>query len=142
MLPENLPSLKERLGRMAEEKLGDLNLTPGLDIDAEVSVSSLMGETFKWLKELEPFGVANSTPVFLTRSMRPEGARLVGGQGQHLKLRLKEGKVIWDAMAFRQADRWVPDTPLLDVVYTIGTDWRGGTEVLALKVLDFRPSVG
>ena len=67
-------------------------------------------------------------------------AMKVGAQGQHLRLKLREGKVVWDAMAFRQADRWVTDAPLVDVVYTIGSDQRGSVPVMALKVLDFRPS--
>ena len=142
MPPENLPQLKERLGLVAEEKLSTMDLQRALDIDAEVSVASLTGETFRWLKDLEPFGMDNSTPAFLTRNLQPVEVRPVGGKGQHLRLKLKEGKVIWDAMAFRKSDRWVHDTPLLDMVYTIGTDWRGGTEGLSLKVLDLRPSVG
>ena len=142
MSPENLGTLKERLGRIAEEKLGTLDLNPGLNIDVEVSVASLTGETFQWLQDLEPFGMDNPPPVFLTRNLHVVEARLVGAQKQHLKMKLKEGRAVWDAMAFRIGDQWVPDTPMLDVVYTIGKEWRGATEVLLLKVLDFRPSAG
>ena len=137
---ENLSSLKQRLSRAAGEMLEDVGVRSGLDIDAEVSLSSLKGDAFRWLKELEPFGPGNPTPTFLTRNLKLVEARQIGGKGQHLKLKLKEDKVIWNAMAFRQADRWVPDTQLLDVVYTIGTDSWGGTEVRALKVIDFCPS--
>jgi single-stranded-DNA-specific exonuclease len=136
-----LPQLRERLGRIAADVLEKYDLKPGVNIDAEVSVTSLKGETFRWLKDLEPFGVDNPTPVFLTRNLRPVESRPVGRQGNHLKLKLKEGRVVWDAIAFRQAARWVPATSLLDVVYTVGTDRRGGTEMMALKVMDFRPSV-
>ena len=142
MHPENLPQLKERLGRIAADVLEKCDLKPGLNIDAEVSVASLTGETFRWLKALEPFGVDNPTPVFLTRNLRPIESRLVGRRGNHLKLKLKEGGVVWDAMAFRQAARWVPGTSMLDVVYTVGTDWRGGREMMALRVMDFQPSAG
>jgi single-stranded-DNA-specific exonuclease len=141
MHPENLPQLRERLGRIAADVLEKYDLKPGVNIDAEVSVTSLKGETFRWLKDLEPFGVDNPTPVFLTRNLRPVESRPVGRQGNHLKLKLKEGRVVWDAIAFRQVARWVPATSLLDVVYTVGTDRRGGTEMMALKVMDFRPSV-
>ena len=141
MSPGNLPSLKKRLGQVAEEKLGQREFQPTLDIDAEVSVASLIGETYRWITELAPFGVGNPQPVFMTRSIRPIEARTVGADGRHLRLKLKEGRVVWDAMAFGQGDRWIADTPMLDVVYTIGTDRRRGTDVLALKVLDFRPSI-
>ena len=142
MLPENLGPLKERLSQIAEDNLGRRDLKPGLTIDAEVPIAGLTGETFRWLKELEPFGMENPTPAFLTRNLYPIEARPMGAQGRHLRLKLKEGNLVWDAFAFRQGDRWVPDTRLLDVVYSIGTERRGGSEVLALKVLDFRPSAG
>ena len=140
MAPSNLPFLKERLGGMAEETLRVHDLTPGLDIDAEVPVASLIGETFRWLRDLEPFGVDNPTPTFLTRHLQAVEIRPVGRQGQHLRLKLKEGGVVWDGIAFRKGAEWVSDSPLLDVVYTIGTERRGSTELLALNVLDFRPS--
>ena len=140
MLPENLRSLSQRLPQVAEETIGTGNMNPCLYIDAEVPVASLVGETFRQLKELEPFGVGNPTPTFLTRNLQVAEARPVGAQGQHLRLKLKEGRVVWDAMAFRLAERWVPDTKLVDVVYTIGADRRGSTEVLALKVLDYHPA--
>ena len=55
-------------------------------------------------------------------------------------MKLKDDRAVWDAMAFRQADRGIPDSGTLDVVYRIGTDRRRGTEMLTLNVLDFRPS--
>ena len=142
MLPENLPRLKERLGRAAEEVLGGVHLEPCLDIDAEVSIANLPGPTFLWLKELEPFGVGNRSPAFLTRNLRVLDVRPMGAAGQHLRLKLKEGRTVWDALAFRQGDRWIPDTAQLDVVYNIGADRRQGAELLVLKVLDLRPSAG
>ncbi len=138
----NLPALEERLAPLAEKVLEGRDLDPVLNIDAEVSVASLAGETFRWLKKLEPYGVSNRTPAFLTRNLRVLEARPMGGNKQHLRLKLKEGRVVWEAVAFRQGERWVPDTGSLDAVYTIGAERRGGGEVLALNLMDFRSSVG
>ena len=137
MSPENLPSLKQRLGAFAEEGLEGLQLKPSLEIDAEISLASLPGETYRWLKDLEPFGVENPRPVFLTRGFRPVNVRTVGRLGQHLRLKLKEGNVVWTAMAFGKADQWVPGAPSVDLVYNISTDWYGGVETMTLRVLDF-----
>ena len=140
MSPDDLPKLKERLERLAAEALGDRDLRPSLEIDAEVSVKSLTGDAFRWLKELEPYGVGNPRPTFLSRNLRTLQARPMGAQGRHLRLKLKEGGAVWDARAFRQGERTVTEAQMLDVVYNIGTDWCGGSEVLGLNVLDFRPS--
>ena len=142
MHPENLPRLKDRLGRAAEEVLAKFELQPALDIDAEVSIANLPGQTFLWLKELEPFGVGNPNPAFLTRNVRLLDVRPLGATGRHLRLKLKEGRVVWDALAFRWGDKGIPDSALLDVVYNIGTDRRAGRDSLVLNVLDLRPSAG
>ena len=142
MAPEHLPKLREKIGRIGEAVLGDLDLLPTLQVEAEVAVGSLLGETFQWIKDLEPYGVDNPKPTFLSRNMRPLDVRHMGAQGQHLRLKLKEAGVVWDAVAFRQGPRWTPGTEQLDAVYSIGTDrWRG-EEVLSLKLLAFRPSAG
>ena len=140
LLPENLPQLANRLDAAAEPVMRGLDLQPVLDIDAEVPVAALRGETFRWIRNLEPFGIGNPCPTFLTRGLLPTDVRTIGGQGRHLKLKLKERGVVWDAVAFRQADRWDSNLQNLDVVYTMGTEWRGDTEVLTMHVLDFRPS--
>jgi single-stranded-DNA-specific exonuclease len=128
------------LGRAADDALGKLDLSPVLNLDAQVSVKSLVGDTYRWLKDLEPYGVGNPAPVFLTRGMQVLNARPVGGNGQHLRMKLKEGGAVWDAIAFRQAEQWHEDAGVVDVVYTPGTQWKGTTQVINLKVLDLRPS--
>ena len=140
MAPENLPELEARLVAIAEERLDGLPARPPLYIDAELPVSHLVGDTFRWLRDLEPFGAANRAPAFLTRAMEPLRIRQLGNKGQHLRLKLKDGPVVWDAIAFRRGGQPPPDSSRLDVVYNIGTEQRGDTEVLALKVLDFRTS--
>ena len=137
---EKLPALQERLLHLQLDTLNDVELTPILYYDAEAPPASIPGKTFQWLKKLEPFGVDNPTPAFLSRGLQPVYVRTVGKQGQHLKLKLRQNKVTWDAMAFRMSDRWVPDTPMVDIVYTMEIDRRGSTEYLTLNVLDFRPS--
>ena len=67
---------------------------------------------------------------------RVANARPVGATGGHLRLKLHDGRVTWDAMAFRQGTR-VPDGEV-DIVYTVGVDRWGGQEVFGLRVLDFR----
>ena len=141
MVPERLPELENRMKLVAQKAAERIPPETILDIDAEVPLSSVPGETFRWIKKMEPFGMENPAPRFLTRNLVPVEAKFMGDKKQHLRLKLKErGGAVWDAVAFRQGERWVPNVPLVDVVYTIGTDWRGNTEVLALKVVDFQPS--
>ena len=125
MAPENLPELEARLTAVAEERLDGLPERPPLRVDAELPVSRLVGDAFRWLKDLEPFGQDNRAPAFLTRAMEVLHVRQVGSDGRHLRLKLRDGPAVWDAIAFRRGGQLPPDSSRLDVVYNIGTEQRG-----------------
>jgi single-stranded-DNA-specific exonuclease len=149
---KNLPLLEAELTAIAENALGSRDLRPTLSIDAEVKIADLLGEPLGWLSSLEPFGVANPRPVFLTRRVQVLEAQGVGKSGQHLKLRVREGNSPdpdpdrdgpfgqYTALAFNQAHKWVANTPYLDLVYTLSASPQPGDGDVTLKVLDFRPS--
>ena len=132
--------LKERLMISAADALKQVDLTPKLWIDAEVSPSGLMGDTYKQLMALEPFGMGNPAPVFLARNLTVTSSRTTGRSGQHLRMKINDGRANWDAVAFRQGAKPVGSTRKLDLVYSITTQAWGGGKVLSLRVLDFQPS--
>ncbi len=138
--PDKLPALEQRLQRAATDAMDEQDLEPCLEIDVEAPAASLVGDTYKWLEALEPFGPANRTPVFLSRGLEPVNVRFLGERGQHLKLRLKERGVTWDATAFDLGERWPNGVVRIDAAYTLSTERRGDTRVMSLKLLDFRPS--
>ena len=137
---EKLPALEASLTAIAEEALGSQDLRPVLAIDAEVNIADLMGEPLRWFSSLEPFGLANPQPVFLTRRVQVMEVRHMGKSEQHLRLRVREGNREWTALAFNQARRWVDRAPYVDLAYTVSADPRRGAGSVTLKVLDFRPA--
>ena len=142
MSRDKLPLLKEQLTSVASQALESVDLTPTLWIDAEASPASLMGETYRWLMALEPFGAGNPVPVFLARNLRLIDGWSMGSKGQHLRLKLNDGRATWNAVAFRQGNGGVPSVRKLDLVYSLTTQNWEGQKVLALRVLDFQPSGG
>jgi single-stranded-DNA-specific exonuclease len=137
---ENLGQLQECLLQIATNQLAALNLRPVIPIDAETSLSSLRGKTFKIMQQLAPFGCANPYPTFISRDVKVVERRGVGNNEEHLKLKLREGDVIWDGIAFRMGHLIGEVTPSLDIVYNLEVDqWRGGT-MLQLNILDFAPA--
>ena len=63
---KNLPDLKNMLLEIAEEKLAGYNLSPQQNIDAVISLSSLNGNAYQTIQNLEPFGEGNPKPIFLS----------------------------------------------------------------------------
>ena len=137
----NVPPLVERMTALAEEALSGRDSAAVMPVDAEVQLPELNDAVLAWLADLEPWGVGNPAPTFLSRGVHVMEARYMGNQGQHLRLRVRQGNSEWTALAFNLGGKWVQDTPLLDLVYTINKDsWRD-EERHVLHVADFRASI-
>ena len=131
-----LPELRARLVADAAERLTPADLTPTIDIEAELQVAAVNGELLRRLQQLGPHGIGNPTPRFLARAVRILSSRVVGSDRSHLQFTLKEGRVTWRAIAFGLAEHAVPDGEAADIVYTFSKDNFRGT--LQLEVLDLR----
>ncbi|NLX08932.1 MAG: single-stranded-DNA-specific exonuclease RecJ [Chloroflexi bacterium] len=137
---ENLPILRERLMAMAREALGQRDLRPVLNIDAEVPLDQLTTDLADALSQLEPCGANNELPVFVTRGLRVVDHRCVGQEGKHLKLRLSDRFMTIDAIAFRQGE-WDKHLPAcVDVAYHLEINEWNGARRLQLNVQDIHPS--
>jgi single-stranded-DNA-specific exonuclease len=133
-----LPEVSERLVADAAERLMPGDLSPILEVETELQLTSVNGELLRWLNRLGPHGIGNPRPRFLARKVRIFDSRTVGADGLHLQFTLKEGRVTWRAIAFRNAAHAVPSGDLADIVYTFSKDNLRGT--LQLEVLDLRPA--
>ena len=134
----SLHVLERRMRDLAKEQLQDMDLVPKIDIECEISPVELAGENFAFIQSLSPFGQSNPTPVFLTRNARVTEARQVGGQGQHLKMKLLQGGQVWDAIAFRQGDKLDTANDGIDLAYTMGLNTWNGKTTVQLTIQDFR----
>lgn len=144
MPADDLPRLERSLYATAAEWLAaaDADLAPTINIDCEAQFSLFNSENFDlhfdFMQSLAPFGAANPTPVFLTRGVSVREARSVGASRQHIKLRLQQGGVTLDAIAFNMGDRLRELRNHNDFVYTVGLDTWGNQPKLLLTLQDFR----
>jgi hypothetical protein len=68
-----------------------------------------------------------------------EGSWPVGNEGEHLRLKLRDGPVMWPAIAFRLGQAAPAEGDLLDVVFSFSPD-RRGSGGLELQVKDLAPA--
>jgi single-stranded-DNA-specific exonuclease len=87
----NVPELRARLDQFARTKLKLTDFDPVLEFDGEVDLTDVTPELFHALQLLEPFGMANSEPVFAAR-----GVQLIASpkilKDKHVKLKLRAGE--------------------------------------------------
>lgn len=136
----DMQQLQKRLRSLAEEQLTGLDLRPHINIDAEVSLSAFAGGTFEEMRQLEPFGMGNPVPVFLSRKAEVVEQKLVGSQNDHIKLKLRQDGIVWDTMGFRMGNYLGELARHIDVVYSVEVDNFNGKGQLRLNLLDFARS--
>jgi single-stranded-DNA-specific exonuclease len=137
---KNLAHLTQRLSELATTQLAGIELRPQLDIDAEVTLPELSGDTFQIIQRLAPFGRGNPAPTFLSRRAEVVDCHTMGSNREHLRLKLRQGGTIWDGVGFRLSNYLVEVSSHLDIVYNLEIDRWGGEESLRLNILDFAPA--
>lgn len=87
MKVENVEEFQNRFEQYVSENISDDLLVPQIKVDARISLSDITPKFFRLLKQFEPFGPMNMTPVFMSESVVDYGySRTVGREGEHLKL--------------------------------------------------------
>jgi single-stranded-DNA-specific exonuclease len=138
MPTKDIPELQWELGVLAREQLKGVVLQPHLDIDALVTLPELGGDTYVTTQLLAPFGIGNPVPIFLSRGVEVLERRTMGNNGEHLRMKLRQGGTTWDGVAFRLANHQSEFAPRIDIVYNLEIDRWGGKEQLRLNILDFK----
>lgn len=139
---KNLPELVERLKQLAQDQLEHLDLRPRLHADMEVPLHELKPELLHFMEWMQPTGQGNPQAVFVSRGLKVIRARGVGKDNAHLKLAVSDGRITYDAIAFRQG-MWMEAMPaFIDILYSFETNEYNGRETLQLNVRDLKPSTG
>ncbi len=139
---ENIPEFRRRMQKLATERLDDDQLQPLLEIDMSMPLRMATLETVQLIEALQPFGVDNERPTFVSSGVRVCDCRSVGVDGRTLKFRLGDGTGMWDAVAFRQSMRADGVPQCIDVAYTVQrNDWNGKVDA-ELMIRDWRPAEG
>ncbi len=115
MPAERLPELCTRLDAYARARLTLADFEPILDVDAELPLDQVTPELFQILQKLEPFGVGNPEPVFVTRNTHLLAPPRIMKE-KHVKLKLawngdeEEKKEELAAVAVAMTPRCHPDS--------------------------------
>lgn len=134
----HIESFTKKINVFAQTIITEELLTPVIEIECQLDSKDITPENFKFIKQLEPYGMANPEPVFLTKRMVIEDLRTVGNNNQHIKLQV-DGI---SAIGFNKGDFYPSMRPgyLLDLVYTIAEDKYNGNGALQIKIKDLKLS--
>ena len=135
------PAFCEAMQRLARATFAGGMPAAEIRIDAEAAPDDLREELLQFLDRLEPCGSGNPRPLLALRGAEVLRVRRVGSDQRHLKLTLRGGQRIWDAIAFRQPAE-VGDGMRLDVAFYLERNDYLGVPSLQLNVQDLREAPG
>ena len=94
------------------------------------------------LKELEPFGEGNKMPVFAFKNLKIDSIRALT-EGKHLKLTLKEGNTVVNAIGFNMG-KFAEEYRIgdkVDVVGVLEINTFNGVDTLQINMKDIMRSI-
>jgi single-stranded-DNA-specific exonuclease len=138
IMQEKFAAFAERFEAMARQALAPEDLTPLVEIDARLDFSEIGAGLMKRLEELEPFGIGNPEPLFMTEGVEIAERKAIKGGA---RFKLNQGGRTIGAVAFGLDDKW-PDVPRakIDIVYKLNENEWNGTYAIELRLIDGRPS--
>lgn len=88
---ENYLNFKNAFEEIVKNTIHEDSLMPEIQVDAEISLSDITPKFIRILKQFEPFGPLNMTPVFLTKDLIDTGfGKKIGQAEEHIRLFVKQ----------------------------------------------------
>jgi single-stranded-DNA-specific exonuclease len=143
ILPERIAEFAARFDAEARARLREEDLVPQLRPDIELPIHAADESLLNAIRHMEPFGIGNAGPVFISRGVRVRGgARKVAADGLKLAFETPTGpqEAVGWGMWSRAAE--VERDGAIDVVYRLEMNEYRGTRTLQASLLDLRTSNG
>lgn len=132
----HLDILARELEHLAEKKLGRKQVTPTIEVDAEIPLKDITYEMLNQINALSPFGDGNPEPLFLTRGLEVIGLWVIGEK--HLKIKVRKDGKTFDAIGFNLAEKLPHDQKAIDMLFTPELNNWQGYERIQLRIKDLK----
>ncbi|MCL9805805.1 single-stranded-DNA-specific exonuclease RecJ [Flavobacterium amniphilum] len=139
---ENYLAFKDRFEEIVQQTIHPDLLTPEISIDMEIDLDQIDEKLIRILKQFEPHGPENMSPVFITKGLNDTGyGKSIGKEEEHLRLYVKqENSNGFGAIGFGLAKKKTATEGhrKFDAVYSIEeNEWNGNTSI-QLRLRDIK----
>ncbi len=138
---DNFDKFANELEQIAKDSKID-EIVPIINVDAKINLNEVSRETVESLKQLEPFGEGNKTPIFALKNLKVDSIRSLS-EGKHIKMTLKDGNSVVNAIGFNLGylvDEYrIGDK--IDVVGTLEINSFNGVDSLQINLKDVMKSI-
>lgn len=139
---ENYQNFKNAFEQQVKNTILEEQRVPEIAIDMELNFTDIDEKMIRILKQFEPFGPENMTPVFTTKNVWDTGyGKPMGSDDDHLKLFLKQqNSEGYSAIGFGLGKKYnlISNRKPIEIVYALSeNEWNGKT-TLQLNLKDLR----
>ena len=139
---ENYEAFKNKFEEVVKESIPPELRIPEIAIDVEINLSDINEKLVRILKQFEPFGPQNMTPVFISKNIKDTGyGKTLGKEEEHLRLFVKqdnsEGFAAIGFNLSKKMDCMTNNKPF-DAAYCIDENQWNGSVTLQLRLRDIR----
>jgi single-stranded-DNA-specific exonuclease len=139
---ENYPDFKKAFEKVVSETIHPDMLLPEISIDAELDFTEITPKLIRILKQFEPFGPLNMTPIFISKNVNDTGyPKNMGSEEAHLKLFVKQNDSEGiAAIGFGLGNKinLVTDKKPFDAVYCLDENEWNGKVTIQLRLRDIK----
>lgn len=139
---EQYPFFRQKFEEVVQQTIHPDLLIPEISIDAEIDFADITPKFNRLLKQFEPFGPGNMSPVFVSRNIKDTGfGKPIGGDQTHLRLFVKQGESEgFAAIGFGLAKRMdvACNGEAFEAAYSIDENEWNGQVSIQLRLRDIR----
>ncbi len=139
---ENYEAFKNAFEKVVQETIDPGLRTPEIEVDTEINFSEISPKLVRILKQLEPFGPQNMTPVFTTQNAIDTGyPKFMGANEEHIRLFVKQNNSEgFAAIGFNLANKkdLVSKQQPFQMAYCIDENEWNGQISLQLRLKDIQ----
>lgn len=137
---DNIEEFSRKINEFAKKNVDVAGLVPKLDIDCNLSGSSVTMAAAKMIENLAPFGEGNELPVFSMQGLKVLASQSMGVDKKHLRVRLSDGNNIFNAVGFGMGELSERLTPgsVVSVAFNMNVNTYQGSENLQLILKDIK----
>lgn len=139
---ENYEKFKAKFEEVVANTIDKQSLTPEIKVDAQIELYEVNDKLMRILKQFQPFGPENRSPVFMTKNLKDTGyGKCVGDDKTHLRLTATQnGTPKLVCIGFGLGDKLdlISNKTPFNAVYTIDENHWQGKVSLQLKLKDIK----
>jgi single-stranded-DNA-specific exonuclease len=138
---QNIEIFRSKFEEVVSASITAELLIPEIIIDAEISFKEITTSFYNILRQMEPFGPENMTPVFIARRVVDTGFSKIVKEN-HLRIVAQQEGSTFTGIGFNMAAKFdlIKDRRPFDIIFKIDENEWNGQKTLQLRIEDIKAS--